>query len=226
MAGVVDQAGRHAAAVRLLDRVLLRGVPRRILRRRNVGLRVVRAVSLFFVHGHRIPVPGAGDPNRPARLAQSFPVRLRGIVQPVTERRVSLDDLGAWLIKGNADQVDLAGRFAREPIVRRWCVQPSYRTRLMRAGQPVVFWASGSRGRMTYGLWGIGALTGEPQQDPGGGRPWVPLDLVVWEPDRRVGREEIRADGRLADLEVFRQPQGSNPSYLTMAQFAALREHC
>jgi hypothetical protein len=46
---------------------------------------------------------------------------------------------------------------------------------------------------------------------------------VIWEPARRVSRAEIRADSRLADLEVFRQPQGSNPSYLTVAQFAALR---
>lgn len=142
----------------------------------------------------------------------------------MTERRVGLDDLGAWLIKGNADAEDLAGRFAREPVVRRWCVQPSYRTRLMRAGQPVVFWASGSRGRLAYGVWGAGRLTGEPQPDPGGGRPWVPLDLAIWEPADRVSRAEIRADHRLADLEVFRQPQGSNPSYLTVAQFAALQD--
>jgi hypothetical protein len=142
----------------------------------------------------------------------------------VTEQRVNLDDLGAWLIKGNADQVDLAGRFARDPVVRRWCVQPSYRTRLMRAGQPVVFWASGSRHRLAYGVWGIGRLAGEPRPDPGGGRPWIPLDLVVWEPALRVSRERIRADSRLVGLEVFRQPQGSNPSYLTVAQFAALKD--
>jgi hypothetical protein len=142
----------------------------------------------------------------------------------VTERRVRLEDLGAWLIKGNADEVDLTGRFARDPIVRRWCVQPSYRTRLMRAGQPVVFWASGSRARLGYGIWGAGRLIGEPQRDSDGERLWVPLDLTVWEPGLRVGREQVRADSRLADLEILRQPQGSNPSYLTVRQFAALRD--
>jgi hypothetical protein len=86
----------------------------------------------------------------------------------------------------------------------------------------VVFWASGSGSRLAYGVWGVGILTGTPRQDPGRGGPWVPLDLVVWEP----ARTEIRSDRRLADLEVFRQPQGSNPSYLTVAQFAALRDHC
>jgi hypothetical protein len=160
----------------------------------------------------------------------------------MTGQRVSLDDLGAWLIKGNADRVDLAGRFARDPVVLGWCVQPSYRTRLMRAGQPIVFWASGSRASgsrasgsrasgsrasgFTYGVWGVGRLTGEPRPDPAGGRPSVPMELTVWEPALRVPRDELRADSRLADLEVFRQPQGSNPSYLSVAQFAALGEHC
>ncbi|WP_433303827.1 hypothetical protein ACQP2F_13125 [Actinoplanes sp. CA-030573] len=157
--------------------------------------------------------------------------------------RVSLDDLGAWLIKGNADHADLAGRFARDPVVRGWCVQPSYRTRLMRAGQPVVFWASGSRagagsgarpgggaragsgapagdggGRLCYGVWGIGRVAGEAGAE-------VPLDLTIWPPARRIARDELRADSRLAGLEVFRQPQGSNPSYLTVAQFGALLDH-
>ncbi|MET8068098.1 hypothetical protein ABZS65_31210, partial [Micromonospora sp. NPDC005313] len=71
----------------------------------------------------------------------------------MSDRRVTLDDLGAWLIKGNADAVDLAARFAADPHVTGWCVRPGYRVRLMRAGQPVVFWASGSRGRAPYGVW-------------------------------------------------------------------------
>lgn len=139
-------------------------------------------------------------------------------------RRVRLDDLGAWLLKGNADRVDLAARFAREPRVCSWCVQPSYRTRLMAAGQPVVFWASGSRARLPYGVWGIGRLTGPAEFDPHDGRWRVPLDLTIREPAHRVSRAELRADARLADLEVFRQPQAANPSFLTGAQFAALRE--
>jgi len=144
----------------------------------------------------------------------------------VTQFRVCLEDLGAWLVKGNADRADLAGRFAHDPVVRSWCVQASYRTRLMRDGQPVVFWASGSRARLAYGVWGIGRLTGEPERDRDGGGLRVPLDLAVWAPAFWVARAELRADSRLADLEVFRQPQGSNPSYLSVAQFAALRDHC
>jgi len=140
-----------------------------------------------------------------------------------TDRQVTLDDLGAWLIKGNADQVDLAARFARDPRVTSWCVRPGYRARLMRADQPVVFWASGSRGRQPYGVWGLGRLTGEPV--PGDG-PWTaPLDLTILDEAHRLRREVVRADPRLAGLEVLRQPQAANPSYLTVAEFAALREH-
>ncbi|MEU7618106.1 hypothetical protein AB0M91_25385 [Micromonospora rifamycinica] len=141
-------------------------------------------------------------------------------------RRVTRDDLGAWLIKGNADLVDLAGRFARDPRVTSWCVRPGYRARLMGAGQPVVFWASGSRGRLPYGVWGIGRLTGEPEPGPDVRAPWtVPLDLTVLPEACRLSRDRLRADPRLAGLEVFRQPQAANPSYLTRAQFTALADH-
>ncbi|MET8361824.1 hypothetical protein [Micromonospora sp. NPDC005171] len=143
----------------------------------------------------------------------------------MTEPRVRLDDLGAWLIKGNADLVDLAAWFAREPLVTSWCVRPGYRTRLMRAGQPVVFWASGSRLRLPYGVWGIGQVTGEAEPGPPGQQWSVPLDLPILDEKDRVPRQRLRADDRLAALEVFRQPQAANPSYLTVAQLAALRTH-
>ncbi|GAB3070738.1 hypothetical protein GCM10027186_26400 [Micromonospora schwarzwaldensis] len=143
----------------------------------------------------------------------------------MTSPRVTLDDLGAWLIKGNAEKVDLAARFAADPRVTGWCVRPGYRVRLMRAGQPVVFWASGSRGRAPYGVWGVGRVAGVPRPgEPGG--PWtLPLDLTVLDEPFRVRRAVLRADLRLAGAEVFRQPQASNPSYLTVAQFAAVREY-
>jgi hypothetical protein len=140
-------------------------------------------------------------------------------------RRVSLEDLGAWLLKGNADHADLVTRFAREPRVDRWCVHPSYRLGLMRAGQPVLFWASGSRQRtVPYGIWGCGRLAGPARYDPAGG--WsVPLDLVV--ADRRdwLPRAALLGDPRLAGLEVLRQPQAANPSFVTRAQLAALAGH-
>ncbi|WP_433796069.1 hypothetical protein [Actinoplanes sp. CA-252034] len=140
-------------------------------------------------------------------------------------RLITADGLGAWLIKGNADHVDLCGRFAREPHVDRWCVQPGYRLELTAAGQPVLFWGSGSRRRdVTYGIWGRGRLLG-PARRQEDGRGWeLPLDLTIAEPSTWIGRDELRAHDELAGLEVLRQPQAANPSFLTKRQSAALRD--
>jgi hypothetical protein len=136
------------------------------------------------------------------------------------------DDLGAWLLKGNADHADLEARFASEPRVTHWCVRPSYRLGLMRAGQPVLFWASGSRRRdVPYGIWGLGRLAGSPDQDAADGGWSVPLDLVIAAAPARLRREVLRADRELAGLEVLRQPQGSNPSFVTVREFAAIGRH-
>jgi hypothetical protein len=143
----------------------------------------------------------------------------------ITKRQVTVAQLGAWLLKGNADRVDLIERFRTDPQIQSWCVQPGYRAQLMGPGQRAVFWASGSRGRLPYGVWGCGFVTGPAVPDPARGRWWVPLDLTIDAPDEWVPRERLRADQRLADAEVFRQPQGANPSFLTVAQFAALRDH-
>ncbi len=141
-------------------------------------------------------------------------------------QRVNPANLGAWILKGNADRADLLDRFARQPRVTQWCVQPSYRVALMQVGQPVLFWASGSRHRsVAYGLWGLGRLAGLAELDPADGHWRVPLDLVISEPAGRVHRNDLRHDAALADLEVFRQPQGANPSFATVAQFEALCQH-
>ncbi|WP_116506384.1 hypothetical protein [Micromonospora sp. B006] len=141
----------------------------------------------------------------------------------MSDRRVTVDDLGAWPIKGNADAVDLAARFAADPRVTGWCVRPGYRVRPMRPGQTVVFWASGSRGRAPYGVWGVGRIAAAPQP-PAPGEAWTaPLDLTILDEPLWVRREVLRADPLLAGAEVLRQPQAANPSYLTVAQFEALR---
>ena len=141
------------------------------------------------------------------------------------ERGVSEADLGAWVIKGNADTTDLVARFARDPHIREWCVRPGYRARLMKAGQVVIFWASGNHGRLNYGVWGIGQLTG-PATAKCADEPWsVPMDLRILPAHQRVRREQVRADPRLADIEVLRQPQAATPSFLTVLQFAALGDH-
>jgi hypothetical protein len=139
-------------------------------------------------------------------------------------RKVDLADLGAWLLKGNADRRDLAARFATDPRVETWGVHPSYRTAMMAAGQPVLFWGSGSRHRLPYGIWGSGEVAGPPAYYPEAGRWLVPLNVVIWDRDEWVPRTELRGDPQLAGLEVLRQPQAANPSYVTKAELAALRD--
>jgi hypothetical protein len=136
---------------------------------------------------------------------------------------VTLENLGAWLLKGNADVHDLAERFARDPRVPSWGVHPGYRMRMMAAGQPVVFWGSGSRHKLAYGVWGIGSVAGPAFYSDERSRWMVPLDLTVRPPGDWVSRDELRHDSRLHMLEVLRQPQSANPTYVTPEQFEALK---
>lgn len=135
--------------------------------------------------------------------------------------RVTLDDLGAWLLKANGDHSDVAVRAARRDDVAWWCVQRSYRTALMAPGQPVLLWVSGSR-RVTPGIWAVGTVTGAVSTEDGR-RQHVPVTLR-WL-DEPVPRDAVRTDPRLADLEVLRQPMAANPSFATRAEYAAIRDH-
>ncbi|GAA1037691.1 hypothetical protein GCM10009557_51760 [Virgisporangium ochraceum] len=135
--------------------------------------------------------------------------------------RVSLDDLGAWLLKANGDHSDVAERAARRDDVARWCVQRSYRTALMAPGQPVLLWVSGSR-RVTPGVWAVGTLTGRVSTGDGR-RQHVPVALRWLE--EPVPRDALRTDPRLGDLEVLRQPMAANPSVATRAEYEAIRAH-
>lgn len=148
----------------------------------------------------------------------------------MTERLVTVDNLGAWLVKCNADVSDVSKWVAGDRI-GRWCVRRSYRTALMAPGQPVLLWVGGGRGRVARGIWGVGRLASAARCEPvaaGGpvGRSWyVELDLrLLAEPDR-ARRERLLADPRLADLEVFRQPQSANPSFVNRSQLAAITDH-
>jgi hypothetical protein len=138
---------------------------------------------------------------------------------------VTLDGLGAWLLKANGDLSDIAERAARRDHLGDRCVRRSYRTALMRAGQPALLWVSGSR-RVTAGIWAVGTLTGEAVDDsPDARRQRVPVTLRWLDEADRVARAELKADPRLADLEVLRQPQAANPSFVTVAQLRVIGEY-
>ena len=140
---------------------------------------------------------------------------------------MSRADLGAWVLKcdprANPD-VPRAARTGEAWVADRWCVVDNYRSRMMRAGDRVLLWVSGDGRLMPRGIWGVGRVTGPardlPAEDARGRvRREVPLDLPLvraW-----VSPEDVRAAGA-ADLEVLVQPHGSNPSWASRDQYAAL----
>ena len=117
--------------------------------------------------------------------------------------RLTRDDVACWLLK-TASSEPLAGELTR-------CVRPSYRLGLMAPGQPCLLWRSG---RDSPGVHALGVLTGEPRDGE------VPIRLTpLADP---VPRAELVADPVFAEAEVIRMPAGSNPSWLTAAQYAVV----
>jgi hypothetical protein len=98
------------------------------------------------------------------------------------------------------------------------CVRRSYRLDLMAPGQPCLLWVSG---RELPGVHALGVLTGTAVEDAGG-----PVVGVSWTRlPRPVPRSELLADPATRDAEVLRMPAGSNPSWLSAGQYAAVLAH-
>ena len=140
-----------------------------------------------------------------------------------TRRAVSPETLGAWLLKVDP-AVSAVRELAREgfaPIAHR-CVRPSYRTDLVRPGQPVLVWVSGHDPVVPAGLHAQGRTAGLPAaSDDGTGRLDLPVALGPLRPP--VPRAELLGHPVLRRLEVLRMPAGSNPSHLTREELDALR---
>nr|WP_256980166.1 hypothetical protein [Rhodococcus sp. 15-1154-1] len=128
-------------------------------------------------------------------------------------RPIALDTLGAWVIKCNPASTNLAPMIASGRAHEWWCVAANYRTRLMAAGQPVLFWVSGPRRR---GVWGAGHLTGAAVP----GERWkVPTDIVLF--DEPLLAEQLSV---LPELEVFRSPQQANPSWVDLDAWSVIKQ--
>ena len=146
----------------------------------------------------------------------------------MADRRVSRESLGAWVLKCNPDVSDLPGLAADGGrSIKTWCVADNYRAALVEAGQPVLLWVSGSAGRRpTPGVWAVGRVTRPVERipDPAGGersgKLVVPVELEFL--DAPVPRSVLATVPELHGLEVIRQPQMSNPSFVTKAELAAL----
>jgi hypothetical protein len=139
-----------------------------------------------------------------------------GSAPALTERT-----LGAWLLKADPRLAPVTQWLEDDfADVGRRCVRPTYRTALVRPGQPVLLWISGADPRTPSGVHAYGVTTGVVREDPDDG--WV-LPLSLSRVDPPVLRADLLADPVLRVLEVLRMPAGSNPSYLSVEQYAALR---
>ena len=136
-----------------------------------------------------------------------------------TVTRLTPDDVACWVLKSSRppDAV-LPGWPVGGTAELDRCVRPSYRLELMRPEQPCLLWVSG---RDRPGVHALGVLAGAPTSGEDG-----PVVGVRWtrlaEP---VDRSELLADPDAADAEVLRMPAGSNPSWLSAAQYAAVLAH-
>jgi hypothetical protein len=135
-----------------------------------------------------------------------------------TRRRLADGDVAAWLVKSTLPPETLSPGWAPGGTRRLdRCLRASYRLDLMRPGQLCLLWLSG---RDRPGVHAVGALVGPPAARDG--QPSVPVELRLLE--RPVGRGDLLRCTGFADAEVLRMPAGSNPSYLTAAQLAAVHE--
>lgn len=96
-----------------------------------------------------------------------------------------------------------------------WCVADNYRSRLIRPGHRVLFWVSAHPRR---GIWGSGHIDGEVVADSG--KLHVPVRIPLFaEP---IDAAELVGEPGLRTMEVFRAPQQSNPSWVTVAEWALI----
>jgi hypothetical protein len=130
------------------------------------------------------------------------------------ERAVTLESLGAWVIKCNPHRTDVEPMRAAGETKPSWCVADNYRSQLIRPGQRVLFWVSTHPRR---GFWGAGRITGDVTIEDG--QLHVPVHIPLFaEP---LTAAELRASG-LHSLEVLRSPQQSNPSWVSTAELALI----
>ena len=126
------------------------------------------------------------------------------------------DDVACWVLKTTRPPaaIDAGWRPGKARSLTR-CVRRSYRLDLMAAGQPCLLWLSG---RDRPGVHALGELTGSAEPD---GEGWVvPVRFtLLTEP---VTRAELVVDPVVREAEVIRMPAGSNPSWLSAGQFAAV----
>ncbi|GAB3193065.1 hypothetical protein GCM10027261_07140 [Geodermatophilus arenarius] len=128
-------------------------------------------------------------------------------------------DVACWVVKtARPPEAVVPGWRPGEQATFSRCLRRSYRLGLMRPGDPCLLWLSGPD---RPGVHATGELAGEVGEDAGGPVVVVRLTLLA----APVPRGDLLGDPVTRDAEVLRMPAGSNPSYLTPAQHAAVLAH-
>ena len=125
--------------------------------------------------------------------------------------RLERADVACWLLKTARLPAELAA--AREATLDR-CLRRSYRLDLVRPGDRCVLWRSGT---LDPGVCAVGTIAGAVGESDGGPIVAVRLRLVA-----TIPRADLLADPAFREAEVLRMPSGSNPSWLSSLQFAAV----
>jgi hypothetical protein len=130
--------------------------------------------------------------------------------------RLTAGDVACWVLKSTRPAEELVPGWS--PGTTRElnrCLRASYRLDLMAPGRPCLLWLSG---RARPGIHALGALAGPPEVGPDGPAIAVRLTLLA----TPVPRAELLGDREACDAEVLRMPAGSNPSWLSARQYAAV----
>ena len=130
--------------------------------------------------------------------------------------RLTTGDVACWVLKTTRPPSAIAPGWvapAQQHLDR--CVRRSYRLDLIAPGQPCLLWLSG---RDRPGVHALGVITDGVEDRADGPVVHVRLALL----SQPVLRAELLADPRTRDAEVLRMPAGSNPSWLSAGQFAAV----
>jgi hypothetical protein len=148
------------------------------------------------------------------------------------KRPLTVADVACWVLKRRPGESDPRAAWRDGAQVTGSCLFPTYRVELMAPGQRCLLWLSGRR---DPGVVGVGTLAdhprprdlgeGPPGPDPDGpdrARLYVAVDLHLLAAG--IPRSELAEDPRFAGAEVLRMPAGSNPSFLTGEQLAAVED--
>ncbi|TDW98229.1 putative RNA-binding protein with PUA-like domain [Kribbella sp. VKM Ac-2566] len=159
-------------------------------------------------------------------------------------RKVTRENLGAWMVKCNPSVWDLEGFLDDNgEVIDAWAVQENYRSALMMPGDVVFFWVTGTdRQALTPGVWGVGHVVApcdwdvrqDVAEDSADNGYWLDRDarlrafyfayLELPLLDKPTPRAIIGTDPRLAKLEVLTSPQMGNPQYVSPSEAEALLE--